>query len=198
MLVIGITGPTGAGKTTALRVLEELGVRVLDCDAVYHRLLVESQPLRQELTERFGPVFDENGLDRHKLGTLVWGDPQALEDLNAITHKYIIARLKREIDQAREAGLPGAAVDGVGLPESGAGALCDTMVAIVAPEETRIQRIMAREGIGRDYALARVRAQKPAEWFISRCRHTLVNNSTEEAFRQQAADLFRRLLNESD
>lgn len=198
MLVIGITGPTGAGKTTALRVLEELGVRVLDCDAIYHRLLWESQPLRRELTGRFGEIFDETGLNRHKLGTLVWGDPQALSDLNAITHKYIIARLRQEIAAAREAGLPGAAVDGVGLLESEAGALCDTIVAVVAPEETRIQRIMAREKIDRDYALARVRAQKPAEWFSSRCRHTLVNNSTEEAFRRKAADLFRRLLSELD
>lgn len=196
MIVIGITGPTGAGKTTALRVLEELGVRVLDCDAIYHRLLKTSEPLRRELTGRFGEIFDENGLDRHKLGKLVWGDEQALRDLDAITHKYILSQLGEEIADAREAGLPGAAIDAALLLESGAGELCDTTVAVTAPEEVRIRRIMAREGIDRDYAQARVRAQKPAEWFTGRCRHTLVNDSTEEAFRGAALALFRQLLSE--
>ena len=197
MMVLGITGPTGAGKTTALRVLEEMGVRVLDCDAIYHRLLRESQPLRRELTERFGPVFTPQGLDRQALGKLVWGDPQALADLNAITHKYITAQLEREIAQARGAGLPGAAIDGASLLGSPAEALCDVLVAVTAPEEVRLERIMAREGIDRDYALARIRAQKPSEWFERRCRHTLVNDSTPEAFRQRAQLLFRSLLSES-
>ena len=196
MIVIGITGPTGAGKTTALRVLEELGVRVLDCDAIYHQMLKTSEPLRRELTGRFGEVFDVTGLNRHKLGTMVWGDEQALQDLGAITHKYILSQLGEEIADAREAGLPGAAIDAALLLESGAEELCDTTVAVTAPEEVRIRRIMAREGIDRDYAQARVRAQKPAEWFTGRCRHTLVNDSTEEAFRGAALALFRQLLSE--
>ena len=196
MKVIGITGPTGAGKTTALQVLEALGVRVLDCDAIYHRLLAENQALREELEGRFGPVFTPQGLDRKKLGTLVWGDSQALADLNAITRKYIVARLEDEVAQARRAGCPGAAVDGVGLLESPAKALCDTLVAVTAPEEVRLERIMAREGIDRDYALARIRAQKQSEWFTSRCRHTLVNDSTPEIFREKALALFRQILGE--
>lgn len=196
MKVIGITGPTGAGKTTALRVLEELGVRVLDCDAIYHRLLQENDRLRKELETRFGPVFTPQGLDRRKLGKLVWGDAQALKDLNAITHKYILAELNREIAQAREAECPGAAVDGVGLLESPAKDLCDVLVAVTAPEDVRLDRIMAREGIDRDYALARIRAQKGAEWFTSRCQHTLVNDSTPEVFREKALALFPTLLGE--
>lgn len=198
MIVIGITGPTGAGKTTALKVLEQLGARVLDCDAIYHRLLEESQPLRQELTGRFGAVFGQHGLDRKKLGKLVWGDRQALDDLNAITHKYIIAQLQQDIAQARKAGLPGVAVDAAGLLESRAAELCDTVVAVVAPEELRLARIMAREGIDQAYARARIQAQKPNEWFTRRCRHTLVNDSTSETFRQKAEALFQRLLCESN
>lgn len=196
MIVIGITGPTGAGKTTALRVLEELGVRVLDCDAIYHQLLKTSKPLRWELTSRFGEVFDEKGLDRHKLGKLVWGDDQARQELNAITHKYILSQLGEEIADAQEAGLPGAAIDAALLLESGAWKLCTTTVAVVAPEEIRIQRIMAREGIDRSYAAARVRAQERSEWFARHCQHTLVNDSTEEDFRGKALTLFRELLSE--
>lgn len=194
MTVIGITGPTGAGKTTALRVLEGLGARVLDCDAIYHALLRESRPLREELTARFGPVFDEKGLDRQKLGRMVWGDGQALGDLNAITHKYIIAQLEEALADAGRAGLPGAAIDAAALLESGAASLCDTTVAVLAPEEERIRRIMAREGISRDYAQVRVAAQKKPEWFAARCGHMLVNDGTEEDFRAKALALFRTLL----
>ena len=80
-----ITGPTGAGKTSALRALERLGGLVLDCDAVYHELLRTDESLRGAITDAFGPVFGADGtLDRQKLGTAVFGDPAAMERLNAI------------------------------------------------------------------------------------------------------------------
>lgn len=194
MIVIGITGPTGAGKTTALRVLESLGVRVLDCDVIYHRLLKSSTSLRREIIRRFGPVFDGARLDRQRLGRMVWGDQDALRDLNAITHKYILEQLGVEIADARKAGLAGVAIDAVALLESGAGRLCDVTVAVTAPEEVRVRRIMLREKISREYAQSRVDAQKKAEWFTAHCGHTLVNDSTEEVFRERARTLFQTLL----
>ena len=194
MTVIGITGPTGAGKTTALRTLESLGVRVLDCDAVYHALLRECRPMRRELTDRFGAVFNGPDLNRQKLGRLVWGDPQALSDLNAITHKYVMAELMRQIEDAKGQNLPGVAIYAIALIESGAGDLCDTTVAVTAPKEVRISRIMARENIDRDYAAARVAAQKDGEWFAEHCDHTLSNDSTESAFRATCLTFFQTLL----
>ena len=194
MLVIGITGPTGAGKTTALRTLESLCVRVLDCDAIYHELLRSDAHLRRELIGRFGDVFDEAGLNRRKLGRLVWNDGVALNDLNGITHKYVMAALKGQIEDARQNGLPGVAIDAIALLESGAGGLCDTTVAVIAPKETRIARIMAREGIDRDYAAARVSAQKDGAWFAEHCDHTLRNDSTESAFQATCLDFFQSLL----
>ena len=86
MTVIGITGPTGAGKTTVLNVLAELGGAVADCDAVYHQLLLTDVSMQNELKNRFGrEIFDENGyLRRKELGAIVFGDRSALDDLNAI------------------------------------------------------------------------------------------------------------------
>ena len=84
MKIIGITGPTGAGKTTALNALTSLGACVIDADAVYHRLLEESLPMREALTARFGDIGDgAGGIDRKKLGNVVFMDPAALAELNA-------------------------------------------------------------------------------------------------------------------
>ena len=84
MRVIGITGPTGAGKTTVLQALESLGGVLIDADAVYHDLTRSSQAMQAELIARFGPVYDGNELDRKKLGAVVFQDENALADLNRI------------------------------------------------------------------------------------------------------------------
>ncbi len=200
MIVIGITGPTGAGKTTVLNVLRELGGAVADCDGVYHELLSTSVPLREELAARFGPgIFDENGdLRRKELGAIVFGDPDALADLNAITHRHIVSELERRIAQAEGEGRPAIALDAVALLESGAGMLCGTTIAVTAPEELRVRRILAREGIGEDYARARVKAQKPSAWFEERCAHTLRNDGEKASLEEQARELFKSILCKED
>lgn len=200
MIVIGITGPTGAGKTTVLNVLRDMGGAVADCDAVYHDLLRASAPLREELRARFGEsIFDETGgLRRKELGAIVFGDAQALADLNAITHRHILAQLRRLITQGSAEGRPAMALDAIALLESGAGALCDATVAVTAPEELRVGRIMAREGISEDYARARIAAQKPSSWFEERCAHTLRNDGDREALEARARALFQSILCKED
>lgn len=195
---IGITGPTGAGKTTALQALEELGALILDADAVYHRLLEEDPALCRALTGRFGTeILDEAGkLDRKKLGKVVFGDPAALEELNGITHGFIQKALEADMVQAENEGRPAAAIDAIALIESGCDRQCDVVVGVLAPPELRIRRIMARDGIGEDYARARVAAQKDEGFYRSHCDFILENGpeDTPEAFRQRALALFRTLL----
>ena len=129
---IGITGPTGAGKTTALGVLTDLGAHIIDADAVYHRLLEESGPLRAALAERFGPsiLTPEGRIDRKALGNVVFGDPEALDELNTITHRFIGEEIHRQLTQAERDGRPAAAVDAIALIESGLGEGCDAVVGI--------------------------------------------------------------------
>lgn len=199
MTVIGITGPTGAGKTTVLNVLSGLGGVILDCDAVYHELTRSCQPMRQELSGRFGAdIFGEDGqLLRKKLGAVVFGDAQALSDLNEITHRYVRQAVEQALGEAREEGRPAVAIDAIALLESGLGELCGATVAVTADDELRVGRIMARDSIGEEYARARIAAQKPSRWFEERCDYTLRNDGEDAApVEKQARELFEKLISD--
>lgn len=196
MTIIGITGPTGAGKTTALNELEKLGGVIIDCDAVYHGLLKSNYTLQHELESRFGVLKDESGVfDRKKLGAVVFRDPAALADLNAIAHRHVVMAVKEILVQAEAQNIPVAAIDAIALFESGLAELCDATVAITAPAEIRVERIMAREGITREYAQSRVNAQNPEEFYTSRCQYTLRNDCKSAAeFGARARELFSGIL----
>lgn len=196
--LIGITGPTGAGKTTALRTLEDMGVTVIDADAVYHELLTENSKLQTALTKRFGDIIlDEEGkVDRKKLGDRVFENASALEELNRITHQFVGEEVNRRVDYAH-AMSRSAAIDAIALVESGLGEKCTATVAVLAPEETRVRRIMAREGISEEYARKRVAAQKEDDFFRANCTYVLENTAedTPESFAPRARTLFEQILN---
>ena len=192
-LIVGLTGGTGAGKTSALAALEDLGGTVLDCDAVYHQMLRTDPALRGAITAAFGPVFCPDGsLDRQKLGTLVFSDHAALDRLNAIVYEYLPPELLRRAQGHTLVGL-----DAISLMESGLGRLCACTVAVLAPAEDRVRRIMARDGISEDYARLRISAQQPDVFYRERCSHILENNgATPAQFREQARIFFRSMLRE--
>ena len=186
--VLGITGGTGAGKTTLLHALERRGALVLDCDAVYHEMLRTDAPLRADLTAAFGDVFaPDGGLDRQKLGNIVFGDAGALAQLDAIIFRHLPRALARRMEES-DARL--IALDAIKLVESGLGALCDVTVAVTAPEEVRVRRIMTRDGISEDYARARVRAQRSEEAFRADCDAVFENNYPTPAQAAFAAEEF--------
>lgn len=181
MLTIGVTGPTGAGKTSVLAALGELGCVCVDCDALYHRLLETSPTLRQELTDRFGwGILNHQGqIDRKALGQIVFSDEKALAELNAIAHRHVVDACVSLMDAAKAQDQKALALDAIALLESGLGKMCDVTVAVTAPEEVRLRRIMARDGIDARQARARMEAQKPAEYYVNRCDHTIVNDGTK-------------------
>lgn len=194
-LVIGFTGPTGAGKTSALRALERLGGLVLDCDAVYHDLLRTDSTLRDAITGAFGQVFAPDGtLDRQRLGTVVFSDPAALETLNRIIYDRLPRELLRRMD---ESSAPVVGIDAINLVESGLCRLCRRTVAVLAPSEQRVRRIMARDGIPEEYARLRVQAQKDDGFYRTHCTDTLFNDCADAAaFEDAAYAALHRILKE--
>ena len=189
-MIFGITGGTGCGKTTALRAIEALGGTVLDCDAIYHELLKTDKSLLDAIENRFPGVVENGVLQRKKLGAIVFNDAQALLDLNAITHAAIKTEVQRRLADAPKL----AAIDAIELFDSGLAQLCDTTVAIVAPLEDRVRRLMKRDGISEEYARARIAAQKSEDWFRSHCDHILENNGNIDAFATTCIDFFRSCL----
>ena len=195
MKVIGLTGGTGAGKTTVLREIEALGGAILDCDRIYYEMLETDGALRQELTEAFGDVFSPDGaLDRKKLAGIVFSDEKKLRKLNGIVYYYMGLEIRRRLVALRDAGCPLAGIDAINLIESGLGELCDTTVAVTAPEEARLARIMARDGISREYALSRIRAQKPEAYFRRYCRIVLENDGSAEKLREKAQEMLKNFM----
>ena len=181
-MILGITGGTGCGKTTLLQLIQQRGGLVLDCDEIYHQLLISDQALLEALHQRFPLAFSDGSFDRKKLGGIVFADAQALEDLNTITHSAI----RQEVERRLEDAPPLAAIDAIGLFESGLNRLCDLTVAVTAPEEVRVQRLMQRDGISPEYARSRIAAQPSARWFAQRCDAVLENNGTAEEFRKKS------------
>ncbi len=194
-LIIGFTGPTGAGKTSALRALHRLGGLILDCDDIYHELLAMDAELRAALTAAFGQVFTADGeLDRQKLGTIVFSDPAALDTLNGIIYDRLPRELLRRMDES-DAAVVG--VDAVNLLESGLYTMCRRTVAVLAPAEKRVRRIMARDGIPEEYARLRVQAQKPDDFYRTHCTDTLYNDCADSAaFEHEAYTALHRILKE--
>ena len=177
--IIGITGGTGCGKTTLLRCIEEKGGMILDCDTIYHQLLQTDKALLAAIENRFPGVVENGQLQRKKLGAIVFSDEKALSDLNKITHSAVKAQVLRLL----ETGPRLAAIDAIGLFEGDLAGLCHTTVAVTAPTEDRVRRLMARDGIPEAYARQRIAVQRPNAEFSALCQHTLENNGEICAFR---------------
>ena len=186
-MILGITGGSGCGKTTLLRQVQALGGVVLDCDEIYHSLLSTDEALLQAIENRFPGTVSEGTLQRKKLGQLVFSDPQALEDLNRITHGAV----KQEVLRLLESKPALPAIDAIGLFEGGLGELCDLTVAVTAPREDRIRRLMARDSISREYAEKRLDAQPSDAWFREHCDFYLENDGNLPDFQAECLAFLR-------
>ena len=194
MKIIGITGGTGCGKTTALNELERRGALLIDCDAVYHRMLETDRPMLDEIEKYFPGAVIDGELDRKALGAVVFTDEEALRDLNIITHRHINLEIRRILREHAMNGGTLAAIDAIELFSSGLAKRCTATIGVIADREVRIDRIMRRDGISREYAMMRVNAQRPNEYFIQKCSHVLENNGSQEEFIEKCRKTFEEVL----
>lgn len=188
-MIIGITGGTGCGKTTLLNVIAEKGGLILDCDAVYHQLLTRDDRLLLAIEDRFPGTVENGQLLRKKLGAIVFSDRNALLDLNRITHSAIKEEVLRQLETKPKL----AAIDAIALFEGGLAEICNTTVAVTAPVEVRVQRLMQRDQISEDYARSRIAAQHEDDWFRQHCDHILANDGTQPQFREKCIAFLRNL-----
>lgn len=194
MRLIGITGGTGSGKTTALDVLRDLGALVIDCDALYHELLENSAELVADIAAEFPTAVTDGKVDRKALGEIVFTDAQKLLKLNTITHSAISRELRRRVRAWAMRGGTLAAVDAIELISSGLAGQCCATVGIVAARDVRLARVMARDGVSAEYAEKRISAQRSDDYFAEHCDYILHNNGTREEFYDRCLNLFLEVL----
>lgn len=196
MLTIGVTGGTGCGKTAFLNQIAARGGQIVDCDALYAHMVLEDDALRQDLTAAFGQIFLPDGrLDRKQLAQIVFSDKSRLADLNRIVYHHIGLAVGR-LQEACTAPL--FAIDAINLLQSGLADLCQVTVAVTAPEEVRLRRIMARDGLTEAEAMMRIRAQEPEAFFRAHCTYTLENGGSDPTeFIYQANQLLDHITKEN-
>lgn len=187
--VIGLTGQTGAGKSTVAAYFRRMGAEVIDCDLAARKVVEPGAPALLRARQLFGQgILRADGtLDRAAVAELVFSDPEKLKRWCDILYpaitEYIEGRL-RELS-----GTPAVILDAPTLFESGADRLCDAVVSVVAPEKRRLKRIMARDGIGREAALRRMSAQPEEAFYTGRSQAVIVNDGSPEYLKEQVESL---------
>ena len=190
-IIFGITGGSGSGKSYVSDIFRRHGVRVIDADEI-SRVVTEPQSRAcGEIRRHFGDgVFDVDGrLLRKKLGSIVFSDPHELLILNRITHKYI----KEEIIlRLASAGERAAAIDGAVIIGSPIEKMCEFLVGVYAPEQVRIARITARDGISDREALLRIKAQPSDDFYAASCRF-LINNDGSQPLDERVREILSQI-----
>lgn len=181
MRILGITGPTGAGKGAVTAIFAKRGIPAIDADAVYHTLLAQGGAMTDELAKAFGKEIlnDLGKVDRKCLGNAVFGKentPALLKTLNVITHKYVVAAIKEQLAVWDRNGIKAAVIDAPQLFEAGLEKICEAVIGVLAAQDVRLARIMSRDGISKEAALRRIHAQKSDSFFLSNCHYILENN----------------------
>lgn len=192
--VIGITGTIGSGKSTVGRILHDLGVPVIDTDKLAHHLLTEDTPTRKAVLERFGKHVQapDGAIDRQKLGDIVFGDPEARRDLEAIVHPAVIMNCRRAIKE--QSGQPFVAVLVPLLFEAGLAKDYDQIWTVFTDESVLRERLKRRDKLSDEQITARLSAQWSQKRKTDLAHCVIDNSNTEKQTRQQVETLVKQQL----
>ena len=195
-MVIGLTGPTGAGKSSVSQILREWkGVVVIDADQISRQVVQKGKRCLVDLAVEFSPlIIDADGnLNRKKLAQVVFTNKEKLRTLNRIIFPYIVEETEMEIIKAREAGAKAVFLDAPTLYESGADALCDKVVAVISDSARRLQRIIKRDNMTPEEAMHRMNSQNKDEFYTSRADYVIRNNESMVELRLAVLELLNTL-----
>lgn len=194
MYKVGITGGIGSGKSTVCAMLEELGVAVYNSDARAKELMTTSATLREAIVARFGAeCYTSEGLNRGYLAERVFGDAAELAALNSLVHPAVMADFEAWAERQEGSYV---VFESAILFESGLEQRVDMAIAVLSPEELRIERAMRRDGASREQVVARIRRQLSDDERADRAKYAIVNIDLEE-LREDVEQLHRRLCYDS-
>lgn len=178
MFVVGLTGTTGSGKGYVCSLMQQKGILTVDTDKVYHEMISAPSPCTAALVEVFGKTIlnENNGINRKKLADIVFKDKDNLGVLNKITHMYILNECRNIIIKSSALGNWLTVIDAPLLFESGFDSECDKTVCVTANEKLRLERILKRDNITIEQALARIQNQKHDSFFVNKCDYIIFND----------------------
>lgn len=194
--IIGLTGQTGAGKSSVREILQKKGAAVIDADTVAHDITDNNVNCIYDIVNHFSClVLNEKGkINRKALGKLVFSDPKELASLNKIIFPYILEAIEHEVLGNIAKGAETVVIDGATVIESGCGKMCDVLVSVVAEEETRLTRIIKRDGITKADAERRVSAQKPEEFYTENSDFVIRNDSTPAELERSVNSVLKNMV----
>jgi len=195
MVVIGVTGNIGSGKSTVCRILARLGARVIDADRLAHEAYKPHSQTWQALVDLFGQdiVRPDGKIDRRKLGQMVFSDPNALAQLNRLVHPEAYRLAQERIADYRSEGAKAVALEATLLIEAGWRDLVDRLWVVVAPQAVVVQRVKEQQGLGEPQVLGRLKSQMPAEEKTEYADAVIYNDGSLERLESRVAELWRNL-----
>jgi dephospho-CoA kinase len=193
MIMIGLTGGIASGKSLVARIFRDLGAHLIDADAIVHDLLGPDHPAAAEVIAHFGSGIcgADTGVDRRKLGEIVFNDRAEREWLNRCLHPKVFEVYAARVRQVRDRQ-PDAVVvlDAALLIETGYHKYMDCVVVVDADEEQQLERLMTRDGFTREQALARIRSQMPLSEKRLHADYVIDNRLNREETERQAREVF--------
>ncbi|MCH5194243.1 MAG: dephospho-CoA kinase [Oscillospiraceae bacterium] len=189
--VIGLTGQSGAGKTTVCRVFAENGFSVIDADSIARQVMEKGTQCLEEVSECFGrDILDEDGsLNRQKLADIVFTDKNKLKQLNAISYPYITSEILKLIKKFTDEKKKLVLLDAPTLFESRADDFCDLIISVTATEKNRAERIAKRDGITPEQIKERFSSQHTERFFINHSDFIIKNNKSAELLEEKAKEV---------
>lgn len=193
--VIGLTGQSGAGKTTVCKVFEENGFAIINADLIARQVVKKDMPCLKELAECFGEsiITPEKELDRKKLAQIVFNDDEKLKQLNAIIYPYITYEILQRINKYAEENQHYVLLDAPTLFESGADDFCDLIISVTATERVRTLRIAERDGLTPEQIKERFSSQHTEKYFVNHSDFIIKNNKSLENLIEKAQEVAEKI-----